>query len=541
MSHGCIMCHSLYVKANGEMPCWDDTGETLTLRVLDETALGENRESPIFHGAELHHIREAFLDGRVPHPGVCESCAVRGHGAAIDLSARPRVLEVLHLEASYSCAPYHMRAAFLEGLLRELREEGVEDVRFIHFEGRGDPLANSRLCELVELSKSYFPASIVGATTHGSYPYMPWIVDSKLDLLRVSIDGATPESYSKYRVGGDFDRVMTFLARLRDDRIRARSPLRVEWKYILFEWNDSNDEIERAARLAEDLQVHLTFVRTHTPGRSKRFQSDSELRENLLRLAPDSGIEPTFPLKSPQHSAGAVVAEHVTALLSLALQRLRLRDEQHAIHLLVEALKHDPGIAVLREATTVGGIIECNSGWILENARFPSTLTSLAALSREAGKPAAAEAFLLRYLELAPDAPDRQQILCDRFARAAVRYADRREFHHAHRALWLALRSAFGVDLPFGEVDNPTLLFMERLLRTECPPALVSAFAMVARSEAQFWTASTLFRRYLELSPEAWNRQTVEEILAGLDEQIRLRATPSTLIDRLLNRLRRSI
>ena len=63
-ARGCMMCHSLYVKANGEMPCWDDIGETLILRTLDESALQNNRELPIFHGSELRGI--VSIDGIAP-------------------------------------------------------------------------------------------------------------------------------------------------------------------------------------------------------------------------------------------------------------------------------------------------------------------------------------------------------------------------------------------------------------------------------------------------------------------------------------------
>src|SRR5262245_23143630 len=99
---GCLMCHSLYVKANGEMPCWDDAGEALTLRTLTESGLQNGSEQPIFYGAELQHIRQSFRDGRDPHAGVCDRCAVRGHNG-IETTLFPSVLEVLHLEASYLC------------------------------------------------------------------------------------------------------------------------------------------------------------------------------------------------------------------------------------------------------------------------------------------------------------------------------------------------------------------------------------------------------------------------------------------------------
>ncbi len=46
---GCIMCNSLYVKANGEVPCWEDVGEDLIFRTLQAGALGQRKERNIFH------------------------------------------------------------------------------------------------------------------------------------------------------------------------------------------------------------------------------------------------------------------------------------------------------------------------------------------------------------------------------------------------------------------------------------------------------------------------------------------------------------
>src|SRR5205809_264925 len=99
---GCMMCHSLYVKANGELPCWDDTGEQLILGKLDTETLDSARQSSLFNSTQLLRIRESFLNGRYPHPGLCETCAVRNQGG-IHRGLRPHILEVLHLEASYLC------------------------------------------------------------------------------------------------------------------------------------------------------------------------------------------------------------------------------------------------------------------------------------------------------------------------------------------------------------------------------------------------------------------------------------------------------
>ncbi len=654
------MSHSLYVKANGEMPCWDDIGETLTLRTLDEGALQDNRELPIFHGIELQRIRQSFISGRDPHPELCNLCAVRGH-AAIETVLHPRTMEVLHLEASYLChlscpqcipakdrrslkgPPYNMTTGLLEGLLRQLRREGVEHIRFIHFEGRGDPLVNSRLPDLIESSRRYFPRSLIGVTTHCSYPYMPWVVRSELDMLRASIDGATPETYLKYRVGGSFERAIEFLRKLRDDRIQVRSALRVEWKYILFEWNDGDSEMQRAVELAKELQVHLTFMRTHTPGRSLRFSTDGKLRQWVRRFAPGSAVEQTFQLRSPSEaSTRAVVADHVAALLSLAIERIRACDHPGAVRCLAEALKHDPGISVsqtagiseiIREAlpqrladvqfpatltwlaavsreigdsasssallsrylevapdapdrrrvenaiiadhflalaieriragdhpaavrclaealkndpgisisrtADIREVFRVSLPGILADTQFPSTLSWLAAVSREIGDNATSNTLLSTYLEVAPEAPDRNHILSDHLVHAAVQLAVAKQFDLAHAALGQALHLQFGVSPDFVGTSNPFLFHLDQILPDDCSPSIIVGFACVALAQNYFPAARALFRKYVEIAPEACDRSRVDKIITDIDDHIQRGVLPKTFFVRVVTSLRR--
>jgi hypothetical protein len=55
-------------------------------------------------------------------------------------------------------------------------------------------------------------------------------------------------------------------------RVIAGQPQQLVWKYILFEHNDSDEEIRRAQEYAQELNVTaLLFVHTHSRGKSKRF------------------------------------------------------------------------------------------------------------------------------------------------------------------------------------------------------------------------------------------------------------------------------
>ncbi len=80
------------------------------------------------------------------------------------------------------------------------------------------------------------------------------VVDSGLDELKVSIDGASQESYSKYRINGDFDIVMTNLKeliRIKKER-HVNHPV-VAWQFLIMRHNEG--EMREARRLAKEIGV----------------------------------------------------------------------------------------------------------------------------------------------------------------------------------------------------------------------------------------------------------------------------------------------
>ncbi len=296
------------------MPCWDHVGEEHVLRRLTENKLVAGTESNLFQFPELLHIRRSFMENEAPYSDFCDKCAVRGlSGVQPDL--KPDIMEILQIESSFLChlacpqcippklrgslrsPPYNMSAAFFRGLLQQLKNEGVKNIRVIHFEGRGDPLANPHLGQMIGIAKECYPTSFTSVTTHGSYPYKPWILTSGLDLLRVSVDGAFQRNYEKYRVGGKLQRILKMLRQLRDERRRLGSTLQLEWKYILFEWNDSDAEIRHASKLAEELEIQLSFLLTHSMGKSIRFSSP-EASAKLKFLAPAATLNKTEQLRT---------------------------------------------------------------------------------------------------------------------------------------------------------------------------------------------------------------------------------------------------
>ncbi len=78
------------------------------------------------------------------------------------------------------------------------------------------------------------------------------LVRFRLRDLRCSIDGASQETYERYRVGGDFDRVLENIRRLDETKRRLGIPYpRLTWQFVVFGHNEH--EISRAREMAHSL------------------------------------------------------------------------------------------------------------------------------------------------------------------------------------------------------------------------------------------------------------------------------------------------
>jgi len=96
-----------------------------------------------------------------------------------------------------------------------------------------------------------------------------------LDDVLFSIDGVSTEMVRRYQRGGDFDRAyrnLAALVRYRDARGLARP--RIQWKYVVFRWNDNPSHARRAIELARSAGadgIQFVFARTPAHGISWRF------------------------------------------------------------------------------------------------------------------------------------------------------------------------------------------------------------------------------------------------------------------------------
>jgi Iron-sulfur cluster-binding domain len=141
---------------------------------------------------------------------------------------------------------------------RVIDEVGAALVR-IDFFNYGEAFLHKRAVEMCEYIKGRFPQVYLYTSTNGlalTDAQARRLVHSGIDEVTFSIDGATAESYVKYRQRGRFDLAIDTLGAMVDEKRRSgRDVPFLNWRYILFTWNDSDAEMARARELAAEIGV----------------------------------------------------------------------------------------------------------------------------------------------------------------------------------------------------------------------------------------------------------------------------------------------
>jgi MoaA/NifB/PqqE/SkfB family radical SAM enzyme len=83
------------------------------------------------------------------------------------------------------------------------------------------------------------------------------IVKNKVNSLTIALDGATPEIYSIYRKGGNFNRVIDNIKEINRIKIKYDSPYpKLIWQFVVFGHNEH--EIPMARAMAKELDMEFT-------------------------------------------------------------------------------------------------------------------------------------------------------------------------------------------------------------------------------------------------------------------------------------------
>ncbi len=365
----CRAKNYLYIKANGEIPCYCDLGEWIILYRLGPGQLHfYNIVRDVINGPPFIGIRYKLLNNELPFPNVCPACAMFVPGEEItnpspkrlasylkkirehpylywkkvkgnpryylkkikeyllpelkgspttisDARLRTQRVDCLQIEPSFlcnldcpSCAgsesfrrsinyspfkrketkspPYNMPKEMFKKIIDDLHNSQIT-IGWIDLEGRGEPLMNKDIFEMIRYAKGKYDCPIV-VVTHANFKFNEEIVESGLDKIIASVDGARQSSYERYRKGGDLQKALNFMRHIVSyKKLKRMNTPQVVWKYILFEWNDSDEEIIEAQRYADEIEVdEILFVRTRMPdpGYSTKYFTEDDLLKKLPRV-----------------------------------------------------------------------------------------------------------------------------------------------------------------------------------------------------------------------------------------------------------------
>lgn len=133
-------------------------------------------------------------------------------------------------------------------------------LRSLHLQGLGEPMMHPQFFEMV----IYAARRGIQVTTNSNLTLLTdraaeHCITSGLDCIHISIDGATPSTYERIRVGSSFERVVGNLERLVTARRRFGSQLpRLQLVMVVMQQN--LHELPDLVRLAHQWSVDALFV-----------------------------------------------------------------------------------------------------------------------------------------------------------------------------------------------------------------------------------------------------------------------------------------
>jgi hypothetical protein len=151
-------------------------------------------------------------------------------------------------------------------LFRRVVDEAAPTLVRIDFFNYGETFLHKRAVEMCEYVKARYPHVYLYTSTNGlafTEASVRRLVQSGIDEVTFSIDGATADSYVRYRQRGDFGKAIAMMRHAVDEKRQARLAV-----------NDSDREMQLARRMAADIGVdRLCWEITDHPeeGFSRRF------------------------------------------------------------------------------------------------------------------------------------------------------------------------------------------------------------------------------------------------------------------------------
>lgn len=166
----------------------------------------------------------------------------------------------------------------LEDFRTLMEEIGPRLIR-LDFFNYGEPFIHPQALDMIEHVKNKYPHIYLYTSTNGLLlddKKISRLAESAIDEVTFSVDGTDQRTYERYRRGGDFAKLLENITNLVQQKKRlGREVPFINWRYILFKWNDSAWQLAKARRLAKKVGVdRLSWEITDHPAAavSKKYK-----------------------------------------------------------------------------------------------------------------------------------------------------------------------------------------------------------------------------------------------------------------------------
>lgn len=169
-------------------------------------------------------------------------------------------------------------------VVKRVVDEAGQDLERIDFFNYGEPFLYRHLIEALRYIRTVQPSTKIAISTDGMQVRPPVedaiIRERLLDWIVFSVDGSDETAYGRYRIRGRFE--TAFANMVRFNRKARGSGINVSWQYVVFRWNDRDEQLGQALVMAADQELTIHFDFANTWGRSRRPHGQLEwLRPHL--------------------------------------------------------------------------------------------------------------------------------------------------------------------------------------------------------------------------------------------------------------------
>ena len=174
-------------------------------------------------------------------------------------------------------------------LFKRIFDQLKDSLQVINLYNWGEPLLNTNLVDIIRHVKGKNNSIRIITSTNlnvRNSKLLEELVNSGIDDIIVSCDGASKETYEKYRVGGNFDLVMENMRFLLSKNKELDKKAKIIWNFLVFKHNEH--EVNIAKNMANEMGVNLTIGLMRTSLKDEIRKTHKEAIEHDKAWIPDN-------------------------------------------------------------------------------------------------------------------------------------------------------------------------------------------------------------------------------------------------------------